>query len=96
MRRLYWMTSPTAVYRENCGLEWAQPSIDNLTTAFYKASNHLREVVELNPDFVEMIKIPEEVLDMITNIQMAKTWDDVVLHPFHDEGCEVCVLFGEA
>lgn len=94
IRRVRWSTDPDPVFRENCPLDAAQEVINGLITAYFTVLNTLRDNgINVHPEFLPMIHLSETFMDLIARITLADSWDQLDIHPEHDEECEVCETF---
>ncbi len=96
VRRVWWSTHPDSPFRHTCPLDAAQEVIDQLINSFFMLRNLLQEnEVELHPDFMGMIHLSEEFMDLVARVTLADEWKDVPTHEDHEDedDCKVCMTF---
>ncbi len=88
-KRLYWSVTIGHRWRD-IDLGYAAKMIEDLQLAHTKLYLSFRELGHLHDEFDEAFTVPDDVYELIDQIEKAASWDDIPTHRHNRSLCKLC------
>ncbi len=94
VRRVMWCVRPDQQEWAELEWKWAQEALTDTVQAYTKALMTFKDLDNIHPKFVPSVTLPDEMWDLVNEVTLASSWEEVPTHPKHPyDECPICAVF---